>query len=108
KKQYETIYPPPKKKKRSREQVDSESDTDGSIECWPRFLMIESTDSSRPLSKLSPFALQRGIQGLAGIVRNVTRLRSGQVLIEVDKQISLRQSTPVKNDSSCANESLLS
>jgi len=47
---------------------------------------MESTDSSRPLAKLSPFALQKGIQGLAGEVKNVTRLRSGQVLVEVDKK----------------------
>jgi hypothetical protein len=59
---------------------------------------MESTDSSRPLSKLSPFALQKGIQGLAGVAKNITRLRSGQILIEVDKKShanNLLQSTMI-------------
>ena len=50
----------------------------------PRFLIIESTDSDKPLTKLSPFALQKGIKGLAGVPKDVNRLRSGHVLIEVD------------------------
>jgi hypothetical protein len=59
---------------------------------------MESTGSSRPLSKLSPFALQKGIQGLAGVAKNITRLRSGQILIEVDKKShanNLLQSTMI-------------
>jgi len=76
----------PKPPKRSREPIDSDSDADGSIECWPRFLMMKSMDSSQPQSNLSPFAFHKGIQYLRGIVRNVTRLRAGQVLIEVDKK----------------------
>ena len=55
---------------------------------------MESVDGTRPLSKLSPFALQTGIQGLAGVPKTVNRLRSGQVLIEVDRKF-----TPVNHDS---------
>jgi hypothetical protein len=84
--------------KRTRDQVDSDSDSENEIDFWPRFLIMESTDSSRPLSKLSPFALQKGIQGLAGVAKNITRLRSGQILIEVDKKShanNLLQSTMI-------------
>ena len=51
---------------------------------------MESTDSDKPLSKLSPFALQKSIQGLAGVPKYVNRLRSGQVLIEVDRKSHCR------------------
>ena len=65
---------------------DSESDIEIGVDSWPRFLIMESTDSDKPLSKLSPFALQKDIQGLAGVPKDVNRLRSGQVLIEVDRK----------------------
>ena len=52
--------------------MDSESDTDSSVNCWPRFEMMESTDNRRPLSRLlSPFALQNDIQGLGGVAKMV-------------------------------------
>ena len=65
---------------------DSESDGEIGIDSWPRFLIMESMDSDKPLSKLSPFALQKGIQGLAGVPKDVNRLRSGQILIQVDRK----------------------
>ena len=72
--------------------MDSDSESDGEIgvDSWPRFIILESTDSDKPLSKLSPFALQKGIQGLAGVPKDVNRLRSGQVLIEVDRKSHCR------------------
>ena len=48
--------------------------------------MIEGTDENHPLTKLSPFAIQKGLQGLAGVPKDVKRLRGGQVLVEVDKK----------------------
>ena len=53
-------------------------------------MILKSTDSDKPLSKLSPFALQKGIQGLAGVPKDGNRLRSGQVLIEVDRKSHCR------------------
>ena len=48
---------------------------------WPRFIMIQSSDEERPLVKLSPFAVHKGIQGIAGTVKEVKRLRSGDILV---------------------------
>ena len=48
---------------------------------WPRFIMIQSSDEERPLVKLSPFAIHKGIQGIAGTVKEVKRLRSGDILV---------------------------
>ena len=82
----------PNSGKRSRKEMDSdtESDIEIGVDSWPRFLIMESTDSDKPLSKLSPFALQKGIQGLAGVPKDVNRLRSGHVLIEVDRKSHCR------------------
>ena len=57
------------------EESDSESDVDTCsqpvITSWPRFLVIRSTDRDRPLSKLSPFAIDKGVQGLAGTPKSI-------------------------------------
>jgi hypothetical protein len=33
---------------------------------WPHFFIMESTDKDQPLTAVSPFAIAKGIQGLAG------------------------------------------
>jgi len=51
---------------------------------WPTFILIETTDSDRSLIKLSPFAIQKGIEFItSGPVNNVSSLRSGALLIQV-------------------------
>ena len=46
--------------KRTRSQLDSDSENEtGNATLYPRFLIIESTDPSRPLSKLSPFVIEK-------------------------------------------------
>ena len=49
---------------------DSDSDSDNersynSYNNWPRFLVVESSSDDLPLSKLSPFAVQKGFQAVA-------------------------------------------
>ena len=41
-----------------------------SFKTWPRFLIIGSTDEGA-LQKLSPFAIDKGLQGLAGSLKSV-------------------------------------
>lgn len=48
---------------------------------WPRYLII--TSESEALKKLSPFAVEKGIRGIAGEPKSVKRLRSGDLLVEV-------------------------
>ena len=33
---------------------------------WPRYLVMNATDEGKPLSKLSPFAVHKGVKGIAG------------------------------------------
>ena len=53
---------------------------------WPRFLLVKSADTTRPVAKLSPFAIAKAIQGLAGEPKQVRKLRSGDLLVEVCKK----------------------
>ena len=43
---------------------------------WPRFLVMESINSEQPLSKVSPFVVEKAMKGICDVV-NVKKLRSG-------------------------------
>ena len=53
---------------------------------WPRFIILTSANSERPIGKLSPFAIHKGILGIAGVVKDVKKLRSGDILVECAKK----------------------
>ncbi|XP_067653210.1 uncharacterized protein [Haliotis asinina] len=80
----------PPLKKRSYESDDSVSSEDEIQEVlpnpdhWSRFLVM-SAPNDGPL-KLNPFAISKGIEGLAGDVKEIKKLRSGSLLIECKKK----------------------
>ena len=80
-----TQYGSTNKKKRSREQVDSDSDNGQSTSSFPRFLIIESSKPDQPLTKLSPFVIEKVLVSLAGSPKSVKKLNSGSLLVEVEK-----------------------
>ena len=43
---------------------------------------MESSSDDLPLSKLSPFGVQKGFQAVAGILKSIKRLRDGSFLVE--------------------------
>ena len=56
--------------------------------------MIESSVPDKSITKLSPFALHKGIMGIAGLVKDVKKLCSGHILVECARKAhadSLRQ-----------------
>ena len=53
----------------------------------PRCLVIEGTDTKRPLSSLSPFAIAKGIKGLSEEPMSTKRLKNGSFLVKVSKEI---------------------
>ena len=72
---------------------DDDSDTDSDNEMlmksetnWPRFLIVESASEDLPLQKLSPFAVQKGFQVIAGTLKSIKRLRDGSFLVECGKR----------------------
>ncbi|VDI49927.1 Hypothetical predicted protein [Mytilus galloprovincialis] len=48
---------------------------------WPRFIVIKGTDE-KPISKISPFVIHKQIQSVAGTVKKVSKMRSGNLLVE--------------------------
>ena len=52
---------------------------------WPRFIVLSSVSDSEPLTKLSPFAVEKHIYGKFGTVHKVTKMRSGSLLIEATR-----------------------
>ena len=50
---------------------------------YDRWFVIQSVDDDRPLSKLSPFAVDKGVKCAVGNIRTIRRLRKGNLLIEV-------------------------
>ena len=79
-----------KNKKRTRTDDDSDSDTDDELflmnDNWPRFIVVQSASEERPLSKVSPFAVQKGFQAIAGTLKSTKRLRGGSFLVECSRK----------------------
>ena len=61
-----TMDPKNKKQRADRTFYDSDSDyeTRTMTMNWPRSLLVESGDESLPVTKLSPFAIDKGFQAL--------------------------------------------
>ena len=77
----------PKRAKRNLSEDDSDTDMDKNTDknrdaaSWTRYVVVEGKDKDSPL-KINPFALSKAIQGVAGTVKSVKKLRSGSLLIE--------------------------
>ena len=75
-------------KKRNRAQLDSDSENEnGNATVFPRFLIIESTDPNRPLSKLSPFVIEKCISSIATSPKSCQKLKSGALLVEMTNKV---------------------
>ncbi|KAJ8049377.1 RNA-directed DNA polymerase from mobile element jockey [Holothuria leucospilota] len=65
---------------------DSGSSSDPEVTpIWPRFLVVSSSGKDKTLAKLSPFAVNKGIEGVVGTPKSIKRLRSGDLLVEVSR-----------------------
>ena len=77
------------KRTRPDDDVDSESDNELFLtnDNWPRFIVLTSTSEENHLSKLSPFAVQKGFQAIAGTLNSTERrLRDGSFLVECSRR----------------------
>ena len=69
------------------EQEDNPSTADVN---YPRFIVLKPIRSHESLTKLSPFAVAKSIQGLYGAVKQVSRLKDGSLLIEASRHIQAK------------------
>ena len=58
------------------------SDLESSAQHFERWFIIQGANSDTPLSKLSPFVIEKTIKCSVGTVSTVKRMRSGDLLIE--------------------------
>jgi hypothetical protein len=82
--------------KRAKVNSSSRDDTSSAIadveqsEHWPKFLIIQGVDNGEErnsaLAKLSPFVIEKTIQGCIGSAVQIKKLRSGQLLVEVSRR----------------------
>uniref|UniRef100_A0A034V434 Nucleic-acid-binding protein from mobile element jockey n=1 Tax=Bactrocera dorsalis TaxID=27457 RepID=A0A034V434_BACDO len=78
----------------------------------PKFVVIESTDPSKPISSYSCFAIHRGIKQISSEVHSISTLRDGKLLILVksnkiaEKFIKAKQLENVCSISAKLHESL--
>lgn len=57
-----------------------------STEDWPKCIIIQCMSSDTPITKRSPLAIHKGFTGIVGAVKDVEKLRSGQILVECSKK----------------------
>ena len=74
--------------KRNRPDHDLDSDDELFLmnDSWPRFIVMSSASEEKPLSKLSPFAVQKGFHAIAGTLKTTKRLRDGSFLVECSRR----------------------
>ena len=53
---------------------------------WPRYLVMTATDEGKTLSKLSPFAIHKGVKGVAGGEVTIKRQFSGDIYLSCSKK----------------------
>ena len=69
------------------EYSDNEQDNHIVPQNFPRFIIIESTEQNASITSLSPFVIQKVLQGIAGEPKSIKKLtRSNQLLIEVSRK----------------------
>ena len=61
-----------------------ETEINESTDDWPKFLVIAAEE--RALAKASPFLIDKSIQSIAGTVKNISKQRNGNLLVECDRK----------------------
>ncbi len=75
-----------KPKSRKRDLDDDNTNQEVEERYWPRFLLIKSAEEDRPVSRLSPFVIFKGLKGLAGELKTIKKNRSGDILVECHRK----------------------
>ena len=74
--------PPKRTRLDDRYDSDSDDETREKSGFWPAWLVVEGDDEMKPLSALSPFAIEKGFKNIAGDLVSVKRLKNGTFLVE--------------------------
>lgn len=81
--------------KRLRQHSDTDTDEESQeINHWDKFIVVTGGE---PLKKLHAIAISKGIEGMAGKPKTIKRLRSGDLLVEVDARYKSENLLKTKN-----------
>ena len=58
---------------------------------YPKFIVLKPVYSDQPLTKLSPFAVAKSIQGRFGTVNQVKKMKDGSLLIEASRNSQAKE-----------------
>ena len=75
-------FNPTNPSKRYRSYSDGEKSDGEVVGTWSRYLVVEAEDPEKPLTKLSPFAIAKGFQGVSSSIKNVKKMYGGAFLVE--------------------------
>ena len=77
--------------KRAREfDSDSDEEVENVVRAWPRFLVVEGRDAEKPLSRLSPFAINTCFKGVSSDISNIKKLKEGAYLVKCPSEKASR------------------
>ena len=76
--------------KRTRPDDDLDSGSENELfltnDSWPRFVVLTCASEEKLLSKLSPFAVQKGFQTITGTLKSTKRPRDGSFLVKCSRR----------------------
>jgi len=79
----------------------SENANEGADCHYDRWFVVQSVDSDHPISKLSPFILDKAICSAVGTVKTARSLRNGDFLLEVSSAVQSRIVNKLDNLAGC-------
>src|SRR5215469_1219909 len=72
------------------------SNTHSNVNLYQRIFVIKADEPNRNICEMSPFLIEKAIKGTVGTVKNVRKLRSGLLLVEVASEAQARTIMNVK------------
>jgi hypothetical protein len=96
-----------KRKKKDGSSSDSQEEDEGAplsnstinlTRNWPRFWIIASKQGNPEVTSISPFVIDKTLQGCIGTAKTIKKLRSGVLLVEVSREaqaVSLQRLTMI-------------
>ena len=85
-----------KRPERSFTSVHSDIDNDEVLSNSDRFFIIHSSDEAVPISKLSPFAIDKCLKCKIGTLNTIRKLRSRDILVELSSPSQIQAITKLK------------
>ena len=76
----------PTKKRPVTETTPDSDDDSRSVTSFPRFVVIKSNNPEKPVAGLSPFVVEKTVKGILGMTPKIKKLRSGELLLEVEQK----------------------